>query len=102
MADMGVLLQLVWNEEWPEFISTMGGLSFCSSAPEIRPLKGLVFRSSPACVGLEIRLKIAGRHVEVVTKAIRALVSPPPSSTSSVPSRRCKLSPPPGSEAKAS
>ena len=29
LADCGVLLQLVWTPEWPDFVSTMGGLSFC-------------------------------------------------------------------------
>ena len=32
MADMGVLLQLVWKAEWTKFISTMDSLSFCCSA----------------------------------------------------------------------
>ena len=39
MADMGVLLQLVWNQEWPEFISTMGGLSFCALTLSNGPLR---------------------------------------------------------------
>ena len=30
LADCGVLLQLVWTPDWPDFVSTMGGLSFCS------------------------------------------------------------------------
>lgn len=29
LADCGVLLQLVWTPVWPDFVSTMGGLSFC-------------------------------------------------------------------------
>ncbi|CAK8991303.1 unnamed protein product [Durusdinium trenchii] len=29
VADCGVLLQLIWTPTWPQFISTMGGLSFC-------------------------------------------------------------------------
>mmetsp|Transcript_49089 Transcript_49089/g.116923 ORF Transcript_49089/g.116923 Transcript_49089/m.116923 type:complete len:447 (-) Transcript_49089:342-1682(-) len=29
LADCGVILQLVWTPEWPEFLSTMAGLSFC-------------------------------------------------------------------------
>lgn len=29
LADCGVLLQIVWTPDWPEFVSTMGGLAFC-------------------------------------------------------------------------
>eukprot|EP00435_Cladocopium_sp_Y103_P034895 s1076_g9.t1 len=29
LADCGVLLQIVWTPDWPDFVSTMGGLAFC-------------------------------------------------------------------------
>ena len=29
IADFGIILQLIWTPDFPSFVSTMGGLSFC-------------------------------------------------------------------------